>query len=166
MKYIENTWNHAWNIVSLYKRCLPLFFSISSRYNENLTTARKPTFPKLFHSFFKEHLPCTNPRQWVLKWIKYAFYFSEAHFLPKDLQANNYKQYDGNSDMPHKNVKGNTVRKLEVKVPERSRILVRVQGHTQDWRHMTEALSKHGTPEHKFQDCTFLLFNSWFLIFY
>ena len=93
MKYIENTWNHAWNIISLYKRCLPLFFSINSRYNENLTTARKSTFPKLFHSFFIKHLSCTNPRQWVLKWIKYAFYFSEAHFLPKDLQANNYKQY-------------------------------------------------------------------------
>ena len=33
------------------------------------------------------------------------------------------------TDMPHKNVKANTAGKLEVKVPERSSILVMVRGH-------------------------------------
>lgn len=83
-----------------------IIISISSYCNKNLTTAWNSTVPKLFHSFFFfniYYVPTLGTG--VLRWIKHASYFSEAHFLPKakNMQINSYKQYDGNSHMPHKN---------------------------------------------------------------
>lgn len=135
MKYIENTWNHAWNIISLYKRCLPLFFSISSHYNENLTTARNPLSLNYFIPFFIKHLPCTNPRQWVLKWIKYAFYFSELIFYQRTcklITISNMME----TLICHIKMLKETQLETWVKV-QRSSILVRVRAHsgleTHDW---------------------------------